>query len=65
MGRPSHTTGRIENDDGDDNNVDDTDGEDGNDFYEEDIDLDPIPQRVGAKRSKSSLKWKYFHNVGQ
>jgi hypothetical protein len=64
-GRPLHTKGSTDNDDGEDNNVDDTVGEDCEDFDEEDGDPDPIPQRVGAKRSKSSLEWNYFHAVGQ
>jgi hypothetical protein len=55
-GRPPHTKDSTENDDGEDNNVEDTVGEDCEDFDEEDGDTDPIPQRVGAKRSKSSLE---------
>jgi hypothetical protein len=64
-GCPPYAKGSTENDDGDDNNVDDTVGEDGEDFDEEDRDLDPIPQIVGAQRSNSSLELKYFHDVGQ
>jgi hypothetical protein len=53
-GRPPHTKDSKGNYDGEDHNVEV--GEDCEDFDEEDGDPDPIPQRVGAKWSKSSLE---------
>jgi hypothetical protein len=46
-GRPPHTKGSTDNDDGEDNNVDDTVGEDCEDFDEEDGDPDPSSKASG------------------
>jgi hypothetical protein len=46
-GRPPHTKGSTDNDDGEDNNVDDNVGEDCKDFDEEDGDPDPSSKDSG------------------